>query len=261
MINYPTTGGDPRVDFDKNDFDVLIGEKGRSVQLERGLLCPCKSESLNQQSICKNCGGSGYIFINPEKTKMVIQSMNKSTDYKPWSQESTGMINITAFEQDKITFMDRITVLDAESIFNEVLHFKESGGLYYAYTAYPIKKTVYCGLYTSASTVLQKLDPATDFTVSNDAVILNNTFYNPLDTQLKAVTIKYVHAPTYLITDMKRETMDSYEYKLGNRLIRLPLSAIGKRSHYNLTKENLLGNRLLNNSYSTTCQSNTENNC
>ena len=49
--------GPPRADLNKQDFDTLIRQKGRDVILETALQCPCKSESTNQQSNCRNCDG------------------------------------------------------------------------------------------------------------------------------------------------------------------------------------------------------------
>jgi len=254
-LNYPVNTPD-RVDFDKDNFDTLVGQKGRSVKLERSLLCPCKGVSSNQQSSCKNCGGSGYIYYNPITTKMVIQGMDKSVDWKPWSEESAGVINITSFEEDQIAVFDKVTVLEANSIFSEALNFKYSSALsqYFSYTTYPIKKMLYSGLFIDVNTVLTRLTEGTDFSYNGDRILLNNSYYNPTSLP-KTITVKYVHAPVYLIMVMKRDSMESYDYETGDKLIRLPVSAMAKRLAYNIVKENLSGDRLLNNSFIDTCTS------
>lgn len=255
MIDYPINSPQ-RVDLHKENFDTLVGQKGRKVRLERALMCPCKSSSTNAQATCKNCGGSGWLYINPEETKMVIQGMNKSTDWKPWSEETSGMINITSFEEDQIAFMDRITLLDANSVFEEVVTMKYSStnSRFFAYTAYPVKAIKYAALFISVNTKLRKL-LTTEYSFEEDRFFLINSFYDPLTSPTVSVTLKYSHAPMYHILDMRRESMETYEYNAGDQLIRLPLSAMGKRAAYNITKENLTGDRLLDNSYTISCGS------
>ena len=252
-LNYPVNTPS-RVDFNKENFDTLVGQKGRSVKLEHSLECPCKGVSTNQQSSCKNCGGSGYIYYNPIITKMVIQGMDKGVEWKPWSEESAGIINITSFEEDQIAVFDKVTVLDADSIFSEVLNFKYSSSLsqYFAYTTYPIKKMLYSGLFVNVNSVLTRLTLGTDYTYNEDRILLNNSFYNPSSLP-QTVTVKYIHAPCYLIMSMKRDSMESYEYKAGDSLIRLPVSAMAKRLAYNIVKKNLSGDRLLDNSFADPC--------
>jgi hypothetical protein len=257
MINYPINTPD-RVDFNEFDFNTLVWQKGREVILEKSLECPCKGRGSNQQSNCKNCGGTGYVFINPYKTRMVIQSMNRTMEYKPWTEANSGMINITALETEELSFMDRITMLDGESTFQEVLSIKSKGNKLFAYTAYPVKDMKYCGLFLGTDQPIQKLKLGPDFLIDEDIFILDNKFTQtnpPL-----SVTVRYIHAPTYLVLDMKRDSIESFEYNFGEKLLRLPVSAMAKRAHYNLKKENLLGDRLINNSFTEACVSYDERN-
>jgi len=114
-----------RADFVKSKFDDLIYQKGYDVVHEKALRCPCVSKNANQQSNCKNCGGSSWIFFNPTQTKMVIHSMNLNTKYKEWSQENIGTASISSLAETETSFMDRITVIDGEAIFSEVLFLKQ----------------------------------------------------------------------------------------------------------------------------------------
>ena len=78
----------PRADFEREDYKTLIEQKGRRILYEKALLCPCKSPSTNQQSGCKNCGGIGWIFVNPIQTRMIVSAVKIVTEFKPWSQEA-----------------------------------------------------------------------------------------------------------------------------------------------------------------------------
>ena len=84
----PNTVGQPSVQLVKNDFDVAIEKKGYRVYHDKASKCPCASKNGGApQSNCKNCGGSGWFYINRTRTRMVVQSMNINTTNKEWSEE------------------------------------------------------------------------------------------------------------------------------------------------------------------------------
>jgi hypothetical protein len=112
---YQANLSNVRADFNRSDFETLIAQKGRKVIIEKSLQCPCKGKSTNQQSNCRNCGGTGWVFINPVETRLILQGMNITPNYKAWSEEITGDLKVTASDTEGLTFMDRITVEDGKS--------------------------------------------------------------------------------------------------------------------------------------------------
>ncbi len=243
---YPTQTYN-RVDFEESEFDILIEQKGRRVMIEKSCVCPCKSSVSNHLSTCKNCGGTGIFFISREETKIVIQGMNVSLEYKPWSEEVAGMVNITCKNKEKLNYLDRITVLDAESVYDEVLHFKESEETVprmFSFTVYNVKRVMYCAMFQGISTPHKILVEGTDYTITDNKVFLDAQ-YTEEDI---SVTIKYCHEPAYYVMELRRETMDSYKYVEGkDKLIHLPTSAIGKRANYVADSQNLKGDRIISN--------------
>lgn len=238
-------------DLVKADFETLIDQKGRDVILETALECPCKSAATNQQSTCKNCGGTGWLFINPKETRMVLSAVNIVTDYKPWSEEMRGTVNITCKHEDRLSYMDKITAVDGEAIFNEVLFFRRKANDIFTYSTYNIKETFYVGLYQGDSVPLKRLIEGEDYSVDGSVVRLLREELLGTDTTgaNTSITIRYMHAPEFHVIEMKRETMETFEWKSNNKLTHLPLSAIGRRAHYQLKANNLQGDRLINNSY------------
>ena len=248
----------PRVDFVQSEFDNIIQQKGRPVLFEKALQCPCKSPSINQQSSCKNCGGSGWLFVNPIQTRMVIQRMGLSNDVKAWSEESRGTISVSCRSSEMITFMDRISLMDSEAIYNEVLFFKKSTSdptRYFAFSIYNVKRILYMGLFLSTATSLRRLVEG-EYSFENNIISIPSSILEEIDVIDFSITVKYVHPPTYHILEMTRETMESLTLTSGTeRNQRLPVAAIARRTHYILDGENLLKNRIISNDYteSDTC--------
>lgn len=234
--------GQNRVDFQEDRFNVLIEQKGRDVIIEKSIPCPCKSKSTNQQSDCKNCSGTGWLFINPTRTKAIVQGMSISTDYKNWSELDRGTINISVKSTEELSIMDRVTVLDGESISSEVLHFSLSDkGQLFSYSCYKIKEILYSGLFLSSNQSLKKLELNKDFTFRDNKVLLNLEYsdlrqyvadYEYLEDS-PSITIRYKHYPTYHILEMKRETMQSYLFSQNRDLrIDLPVSGVARKVQY-----------------------------
>lgn len=249
-----TTGSAPqnaRTDFDKKGFSDLIQQKGKDVVIEKAIQCPCKSEAVNAQSNCKNCGGTGFIFVNPKEVRMVMQKINLVNDFAPWSEENRGFVNISYEACEELAWMDKITDKNGISIFNQVLFFKAAeDSSVFTYTTYPIKKALYVGLFKGVDEPIQKLVENVDFTIERNIVRLINDDLIQDTVQNTNITIRYKHSPVFHVVEMKRETMETFEFNDGKEVLKhMPLNAIARRAHYISNIENLSGNRLLNNNY------------
>lgn len=240
--------GPPRADLHKSEFDTLIHQKGREVILEKALQCPCKSQSANQQSNCRNCGGSGWVFINPKKTRMVLTAIEAVNEYRPWSEELRGTVNITSFVEDELSHMDKITAIDGESIHNEVLFFSELDDAIFTYSTYFIKEVLYIAMFQGIDQPLLRLTEA-DYEIVDNVIKLNLSTLPFEETENNNVTVRYKHAPQFHVIEMKRDTMQTFIWKGEERVQQMPVSAIGRRSHYQLNAENLTKTRLIDNSF------------
>lgn len=237
-----------RADFHRNDFEKLIAQKGRSVIIEQSLQCSCKSRSINQQSNCQNCGGTGWIFINPRKSRLILQQMKVSVIFKDKSEDVSGDISVTGSDTEELTFMDRITMPDGKAIFNEVLFFKIKNNITFSFSSYNIKEIIYIGYFQGVNLPLLRLRSNIDYTFDKNIIKIINPAIVPVQGDI-SISVRYVHAPTYLITDMKRESMETFELLDREQLINLPISGTARRSHYILGAPSLGGTTLLNNSY------------
>ncbi len=253
----PNLGSSPNIEFRKNDFEQAIWLKGYTVIHEKALKCPCKSKNSDQQSNCKNCGGSAWIYINPTETKAILHSMNRSTEFKEWSEEDIGKVNISMMDKDNLSYMDRLTLIDGKAVFGQALHFKEADGVLFTYTAYNIKEITYIGLFIDVNSKLQRLVIGEDYTYENNTIYLNSKYTSTFNASNKdiSISVRYVHAPQFYVIDLGREMMNTQIKKEGRQeSISMPISAIGRRGHYILDKENLSGTRLVDNSFIDECK-------
>lgn len=240
-----------RVDFDQKQFTDIINQKGRRVLLKKALMCPCKSSATNFQSNCKNCGGTGWIFVNPTETRMIVQGINLVNDFAPWSEENRGFANISYNACEELSYFDQLTLLDGEAFFSQVLFFQEAQDeAIFTYTTYPVREIKYIGLFKGIGEPLQKLVAGQDYSVHGNIITLNDNLIQNGNVENTNITVRYKHAPVFHLVEMKRETMQTFEFKDGGDVLKhLPLSAIARRAHYIPNIENLAGNRLLDNDY------------
>ena len=238
--------------FEEGSFDKLIWEKGYRIIYEKSLKCPCKSVRVNQLASCKNCGGTGYIFINPTETRMSITGMNKDTTFKEWSQENRGTAGISCLSTDVLCFMDKITVIESENLFNEVRHFvKTEDDKLFTYCSYLIKKIEYIGLYINDSTALQILKENVDYMTDNYRIYLDDSYLTDyVDENTYSITVRYYHQPQYLIIDANRSVMNSRNsFDRVEKEFKLPLHYIGRLAAFVLDMPNIANDRLIDNSY------------
>lgn len=250
----PVGKDSPQANLIKGKFDTLIWQQGYDVIKESAIKCPCKSENTNQQSNCKNCGGVGWIFLNAKKTKMIMHSMNLNTKFKEWSEQNMGTASISCLAEDELSFMDRITTLDGNAIFSEVLFVRERDDVYFFNTIYNIKEVLYIGLFISTGEVLKPLIYGTDFTYSENKIIFltASEYIDPLVTEQDiSIALRYKHAPQFHVIDIPRETVATFNKINGDEegAFNLPIHAIGRRSHYVLDAQNFDNTRVLNNNH------------
>lgn len=244
----PNTIGQPTVHFNKNDFEGTIWAQGYDIIIERAIKCPCKSKGTDNLSNCQNCGGSGWVFINPVQTKAIIHSQNQTTKYKEWSEEQVGNANITVRDIDRLGFMDRITLLRGESIHTQTAYPVNYRNKLFSFLDYKPRYVYEVFMFHKHNEKLVLLSDESDYTIDDHKIILNNKFNNLENLTL---SLRYIHSPQYHIIDVRRDVMVSTTYAVGEgkKKQQMPISAIGRRAHYVLDKQNFNNDYILDNSY------------
>lgn len=257
----PEITGLATVAMNKRTFDGTVWRQGYDLLVDHALKCPCKTKGMNNHlSNCRNCGSTGWVFYNRTKLRGIVYSMNWENAYKEWSEENLGNVYITVRDEDKLSFMDRVTVVDAETIHKQILYPFAFKGKCIAFTTYSIKSVKDIFLFQGPLQPLRRLIVGTDYTIgSGDSTdtcngLTDNIIVFSEDIRRAAalepdihVTIVYIHPPQYHITHLIRDAMASVQ--LSGKTVRMPISAVGRRSHYVLDAENYNGDRLFDNSY------------
>lgn len=238
-----------RVDLDAGLFNQLIETKGRNASYEMAVRCPCSSKEVGSLPSCRNCGGMSWLFINKKSIKAIAQHVNLVNEYKNWSEEARGTVSVTVSHGVGLSFMDRISLTDAESIYSEVVHMMNFDSDVFTFLVYPVKKIICVGLFTATSDPITWLEP-NEYVI--DGQILRPTNGSVIEEGM-SLTVRYVHAPTYHIVEIQRESTESFKkIEIQEVIQRFPVSAIAKRSHYMLDQKSAGSVQLHNNSYSET---------
>jgi len=240
--------------FDKQNVDATVRDQSYDCLYEKSQACPCKSQSSTHLNNCKNCGGTGWLFPNTLQTRFVITGIGadnklKEAAFREWGNVDTGSVTITGYNEEKFTYMDRITMLDATAEHNELLYpsYTDSDTNQFAFTQYKIKDVYSLLVFVAHDQPLQKLEDGVDYTFRENIIELSDSFVN----ENMQLSIRYVHHPVFHITDIIRESLTSKKGQMptGQETLKLPIKAIAKRAHLILDVQNYTGDRLLDNSW------------
>ncbi len=247
-------------EFIKDDFDALQKSKGQKVIHEKAYLCPCKDPQASHLVTCRNCGGTGWIFCNPTETNMIITGIAadnklKEAIFREIGMLDSGSVKVTAYNDDKLSFMDRITLRDATAEHQQVLYPKltDDESQLFSFTKYDIRSIDYIALFEGEGRRLKRLVEPDDYSFNNNILYFDSQ-YNSLENP--SITIRYIHSPVFHIIDILRESMTSPTNE-GERQ-RLQVHALAKRAHLISDVENFDGDRLFDNSWLTSLNCTTE---
>jgi hypothetical protein len=235
----PSQTGTPFVNLVNQDaFNTLLWQKGYDVLLEEAIRCPCKGISSDGKPSCLNCLGMGWVFVNPIKTKAIITSINKVTQYKDWSEEMRGTAAMTFMNADRIGFMDKVTFSNNYSTFSEILEVRTVG------VTPNVKKIVFCSyqphaiksifMYAGSSTKLRKL-LTTEYSISttNPYVIELNLSSYPTGYN-QCISISYSHHISYNVLDLPHDVRITVEQNNNGFKEKrdMPIQTIARKSHF-----------------------------
>jgi hypothetical protein len=239
-------GTPERVDFEKVDFDNLVKTKGVRLYHEEALRCACVSEQSGSAfPSCVNCFGVGFVFRNGSNVKGVVQSVGYNPKYTQWSEVNAGTAMVTARFENRLAWMDRLTIMDGEGVFTETVYVKELiiGGqtkLIGLCTYEPLDVSVaYRFEGESVSNVL--LAEGTDFELTGRKLEL---LTGSIGTNRSIhVSLRYRHRPQYIVMDIPKDVRNTRVVESGGVEKRksLPVNAMIKKVHYFMGYQGIAG--------------------
>jgi hypothetical protein len=228
----PNIGYVANPQFDLNEFESAVWNKGYEVILENALRCPCHALDAPLPD-CQNCFGSGYFYINPTKTKALTTSLNQTNRYSKWSEELLGTIEITVNDVNKsnLSYMDRVTIKKEYSYFSENLVIRNFNGNTFVFTTYKPVDIVSIHLFNSPTEKLIKI-PSNEYNINPDnpyCIIFTGDISDKV-----IASVYYKHEPEYHVIDLPHMIRASWVTNKdtgAEERIRLPLQAIARLSH------------------------------
>lgn len=184
----PNLQAKPNVTFKVEEQNAAVWNKGYDCIIEDAIKCPCKTKDNANLSTCKNCGGSGWVYINSTQDRVVSHSINSDTKFKEWSEETIGTVSMSFARRSQVSFMDRITIVDSNVYHSEVVYPKGYQNNLYAYTIYNIESIVEIFRFITADQALKLLVLNTDYTFERNKVLFTNTPVADI-AALKALTV------------------------------------------------------------------------
>lgn len=233
-----------RADFSKEDFDDLILQKGLKMTHEKTMYCPCRGKTSGRPNVeCQDCFGSGLLFKDSVNIRGVIQSIGKNPTYRPMGEDDEGTARLTVVYDDRIGWMDRITLQDGEDVFYENVYpiIRDITGPdteCSALLVYPPIKVSDVHLYVDKDTASTELVQGTDYTFTGRKIVLSTALRNALAADLTKdeyqIAIRYTHLPQYLIRYIDHNVRNTRTIDSGavDNVKKLPLSCLIRKSHY-----------------------------
>lgn len=110
------------VPFDRDKFTRMIKARGYNVRWETAQQCPfVRGPNPRDHDInCKVCH-SGFLYFDPQNTQMLVSALGLASQYYAYGRFDSGKAQITAYPEFKVSFWDRITLVDARARHTEVL--------------------------------------------------------------------------------------------------------------------------------------------
>ena len=256
----PNLIGQVSPEFELNAFEAAVWNKGYDVIIEQAFKCPCCTYDNTPLTNCQNCLGVGWIFINPMQTKGIITSINTDTKFKSWTQESIGTVSLTVMHKNRVSLMDRVTlvnntVIENKSNFSDIVQVRDLEGSPFVFLAYKPIDIIGIYAFNGITNPLIKI-PSTGYNISSDnGYVLNITYdLTSISDFNGAITVLYSHQIQYHVLDIPHDVRNSYIVNDDGKesQITLPINAYARKAHNVLEVANRDGTGVIDNSDTTT---------
>ena len=232
-IGKPSPAGewDPRlndqhVDFDRDAFTKFIADKGYVVCWEKAILCPnVPGTGLSPRDHvigCTVCGGTGFIYIQPCHTSMLMQGVKLNQSFYAYGRWDMGNMLVTAEPEFLIDYFDRLTLMNGVGRFTQRVARQPNA------TTDVLKYSPLCidyvGWVARDGTTLVAFQEGVDYAISADETGISWGGTNQPDAG-SFYSVGYTYRPRYVVQDLVHHHRDS---TIDGKHYMFPVQAVAK---------------------------------
>lgn len=198
-----------RVDFNPQDFEDILQQKGYRLTWEKAIRCACiDPATLRPTPDCISCDGRGHYYYDPTEIRGVITRQSQQLELG--SREGLGILEpgsayVTVSHNNYLSQFDRITNLDSSVKYTETLVHSEKSGDWLSYPVISMEIAITQPNRLAPTVILQ---PNVDFTLEADGKINWISSKKPADKV--GVSFAYFMHPVWLITSMPNYVRDTF---------------------------------------------------
>lgn len=197
-----------RVDFNPQDFNDIIQQKGYNLQWEQSVICPCIDLATKRGvSGCPQCNEKGRYYFQTTKIKGIITRQNKEVQIG----DALGVLEpgdayLTVPASIQLTEFDRIINLDSIAVYSEVVIHSETQEDALRYP--PIGNVIGAFIQPTRHSNIVTLKQNVDFTIDSMGVITWISAVNkPKDNT--GVSFRYNRHPSWIVLNTPNYIRDT----------------------------------------------------
>jgi hypothetical protein len=217
-----------RTDFDVQQFDRLVKQKGYLMSWEKSSICPCipKSSSGQPNPICTLCLGKGKFWYDSTDIQGVMTNFSEEERFNQTGEVMAGTSYFTTLPIYKLGFWDRLTHWHSFVRYSEIIEKGAHGGK---------DKLRFIPL-----DVLKLRTVGREYTFNSDFKIDGETRYIDWSPYLyepnsgERYSIEYTMNPSWIVIDLTNVIRDTYiKRKLpGVQFQELPVRAVVRLEYF-----------------------------
>jgi hypothetical protein len=225
-----------RASFQEGAFARAIRQHGKFVMWRKAMICPCQSLETEQPKLaCVDCGGSGYIYVDPLPIRALMLAFDKKTSiFEKYGLWQEGMTQITVEPHHRMGYRDSFEMLDAVLPMNELLSKGDRRGrrskLPDGVDSARFRITSAArAFFRDAAGVMRPLEPKTDFDITPEGWL---KWRSRAVKDGAIISLHYDFNPIYLVMSWPHATRDDVSgtntQSKGHRAEAQPVQGMGK---------------------------------
>lgn len=197
-----------RSDFNPQDFEDIIQQKGYRLLWEENVNCPC-IDPVTGHAVeeCSQCDARGHLYFNSATFKGIITRQNKEMQIG----DAIGVLDpgdafLTVSSTNKLSEWDRITNLDSLAVYHETLIHNENGVDKLRYP--PIGPVIIAITQPTRKSNIVHLKQNSDYTIDANGTIAWTSANKPSANQ--GISFRYNYHPVWLVINTPNYIRDTF---------------------------------------------------